>query len=350
MQDSSPIELRFHRLYTFSADELAFIIAHTKGTFTLEVLCESIGKTQSYFDIAIDLLHALFIGETVAEFCQDGSFYEDWDDDEKCQTINFVLTPQNPAELAQKLHELSKLFAENEDDDEYDEIDMLEAVSEFQDQLHLFEEKKYHFPLLFENYFFNYIIGLHEGIPEDISEVDKDDHLQVQEYIHENSGYIQSLYPHGLACDFYRSAWNSAWIILSDSLIDVAKLEQMLAVYGDRRFKPIELQDASVIATQNFDSVVFSQGRVIKYPFEQLTKAQQCVADISFIKKGITIDPQSAAKAEKNLLSDSDDILIVVDQMAQYIFFGDALLTVPRETLSKMAESSPQLSAYLDNH
>lgn len=261
-----------------------------------------------------------------------------------------MLTPQNPAELAQKLHELSKLFAET--DDEYDKIDELEAVSEFQDQLHLFDNRKYLFPLLFENYFFNYIIGLHEDsdIPEDASEVDKDDPIQVQGYIYKQYNYIRSLYPHDLEHDLYRSAKKSAWVIPSASLIEVAKLEQMLAVYGDRRFKPIELQDASVIATQTFDTVVFSQGRVIKYPFEELTNAQKCIADISFIKKGITIDPRSATKVKKNLLSDSDDILIVVDQMAQYIFFGDALPTVPRETLSKMAESSPPLKAYLDNH
>jgi hypothetical protein len=305
MQDSSPRELRFHRLHTFTPDELAFITSHTKGTLTLKVPCPSIGSTQSYQDIASDLLMALFIGETAAEFCKDGSFYEDWDEDESCKTMNFVLTPQNPAELAKKLHWLSNLFADakEEEDEGEKRLEVIETVSEFRDQLGLFEKKKYYFPLLLDDYFANYMRGLSEDseIPEDISEVDQDDPIQIAGYIYQRHHYIRALYPHDLELEIYCSAKDSSWIILSASLIEPAKLKDVLAVYRNSLSESIELQEASVVATQSFDTVVFNHVEAVKYPFEQLIKAQECVAEISFLlKKGVTRDPLKATKVKKN--------------------------------------------------
>jgi hypothetical protein len=56
-----------------------------------------------------------------------------------------------------------------------------------------------------------------------------------------------------------------------------------------------------------------------------------------------------STKVEKNFLSTTGDILIVVDQMAQYLFFRDVLPKIPAETLRKTAENSPALKTYLYN-
>src|SRR5690349_9288369 len=107
MEDNSLIELRLPRLHTFKPEELESIISSIKGTLTLKIFCPSIGSTQSYMDVAVDLLEALFVGESIATYCKDISYYEDENEAFHQHTVNFVFTPQYPAELAKKLHWLS---------------------------------------------------------------------------------------------------------------------------------------------------------------------------------------------------------------------------------------------------
>jgi hypothetical protein len=352
MEDNSPIELRIHRLNTFEPDELEFILSHTKETVTLEVPCPAIGS--SYRDTAYDLLDALFVGETIAEFCNAISFYGGWDETQKCKTINFVFSPQNSTELAKKLHWLSFRFREWEEDNGIEE-GIHEEIIDFQEHLGLFDKKKLHFPLLADDYFSNYMASLGEDSYDaaddisDISEIDKNNPAQIQSYISHKYNYLQSMYEQNLPGDLYYSLEDSTWIVFSDSLIEIATLEQLLENYRNHVFKPLELQEASVIATQTFDTIVLNKLEAVKYPFERLTKAQECVAEIYSIKNGAKIDISKSTRVKKNLLSSYGDILIVVDQMAQYIFFGDLLPKIPMETLSKFAKSSSILEAYLNN-
>src|SRR5581483_5476107 len=343
MQDHSSLELRIDKITTFTPEELEFIISRIKETLTVKVPCPSIGSTQSYYDVASDLLDALFVGESIAEFCKDISFYESWDENRYRKTIHFVLTPQNPTELAKKLYWLSYLF-EDEEEDEYEEKNDLisevrEAALDFQDHINLFEKKDYHFPLLVDDYFANFVIGLGEDsddLPDEIEEINRDLPVQIQNYLYQNHSYIQSPYWQSLHYNFYTSVPDDAWLILSNTPIELSILEQMLDVYKTPVFKPLELQDASVIGAQDFEMIVFNNVEAIKYPFPQLTKAQECVADIYQIMNGVPID-STATKVKQNLLSSYGDILIVADQIAQYIFFGDLIPKVPEETLKELA-------------
>jgi len=261
-----------------------------------------------------------------------------------------VLNPQIPIQLARKLHWLSYLFEEEEENETREEV--LEAISDFQDQIALLEKRSYRFPLLVDDYVANYMIGQEEDgdIPEDLSELSiESDPAQIQSYLYHKYGYVESITQTNLKHDWYYSTNDATWIILSGTLIEFSILEHLINVYRNYVFKPLELQEASVLVTDNLDTIVFNQVEAVKYPFNQITNAQECVTDIYQLKKNRTIDKLSATKFKQNLLSSNGDVLIVIDQMAQYIFFRDNLTTVSEETLISLSKRLPTLNAYLDN-
>jgi hypothetical protein len=104
-------------LATQKPDELSKILHSTKE-IVLEVPCTSLGVAQDTIDVADDFLAAMFIGESIAEFCQTISAKKHWHNHSPNPlSILFFIQPGNIEELTEKLLALAKGFSDENDID-----------------------------------------------------------------------------------------------------------------------------------------------------------------------------------------------------------------------------------------
>src|SRR3954454_16657886 len=108
-----PTTLNIADLKGQSAAETLASVRDAGPEFVLEVPLASVNHTQSRLDVALDLLHALYIGETLHPHCESIShtwFRQDirrWDDRRPEVASHFLLRPRDPAAFGATLHDLA---------------------------------------------------------------------------------------------------------------------------------------------------------------------------------------------------------------------------------------------------
>jgi hypothetical protein len=129
--------------------------------FVLEVPLASVNHTQSRLDVALDFLHALYIGETLHPLCAfiahswSGRDVRKWDDRRPEVASHFLVRPRNPTAFALALHGLASWF----DPGDSEELDMekIETLDGYQDRVkELLGTDSIHFPELADEYAKNF--------------------------------------------------------------------------------------------------------------------------------------------------------------------------------------------------
>ena len=303
------------------------------------------GGYNSNLDWASDYLWALFIGENIAEFCESIVAKE------QSGLIEFVFIPKNLTELTSKLIWLATPFEEDSEED----IEFQEIYHNFAESL---ETRKLHFPEIADGYLANFMGGECDLGDNEVEEL----HSKYPERRHQ---FWKSFASNNIGYDFYVS--QHSWIIPLE-----VNAETLLRKFGGFENEMPPLEEAEYLSLMNLQPIVFNKTIVVRFPQERLYDAQKCAKDIwdekFFIKnykssgesdsqlrdifqtvsqlgKGIYIE-DIQQRINKIFLSREGEILILCDNVAQYIFFNDSHKQIKYETLkeyfsvlSKISES-----------
>jgi hypothetical protein len=134
--------------------ELMAVAVRDSGTeFVVEVPLPSVDHSQSSWDAAQDVLHALYVGESLHPLCTQTWFEREgggvWDERRPDVSVHFLVRPADADVFAAKLHELSRSFAEEGQEDG----ELTELLSGFEGELEeLVAAGKAHFIELTEQY------------------------------------------------------------------------------------------------------------------------------------------------------------------------------------------------------
>ena len=363
-----------HKVITLAAGEAArhsvmelTELIENANKVVLRVPCPSIRSANSHLDIASDYIDVLFVGESVAEYCQPATYEIDYSSFPV--EAHFHLCPHKTKALAQKLIWLSAIFDDERDldwdDEEYAEV--REEISEFEANL---EGRILHFPDLADLYAVNSLAG----------EYDVDDRLVDELHtIHSERkyGFWRSFVSYKVGFDCYVSQY--CWIIPRDQNATLVMQE-----YGgfESGFPSLEL--AHLLSIGQLPSVLLSKNNLMTFPEQTVREARECAEAIwlsaprhRVIREGsftnadysgyIEWDDRSEKiadcrvkallegnKTEEFLVSFDGDVLMVVDTIAKYIFFSDSLTRLTNHDaqpyLNALGELSVKLASVMGEH
>lgn len=319
----------------YSIRELNAIISTAEEGIRLEVPCPSIGSTQEQMDIADDWLTALFIGETIAEFCEMIVSEQYWSKDSaQPVSVRFFFRPKDVGKLAERLLELS---AEFNGDEEEGSLPLLESLSDFRDGL---EQKDLHFPELADNYLANYVVSSHNHLD------DEDEEEYYSKYPEHKYLFWRSFASKDVGFDFYVS--DRSWILPLDADVEVP-----LVKYGNFEDGVPDLYESTPLLLGNFSPIVFNQTVAVKYPLSAITIAQKCAEDV-FSAKTATDSGENLFMGDDLwprrqflhvYLSADGQLMIASDRIAQYIFFFEQLPYIPPSILKTIIDHLQVLSS-----
>lgn len=150
-----------------SEQETLASVRDAGAEFVLEIPLASVNHTQSRMDVALDFLHALYIGETLHPLCDSithswfGRDVRLWDDRRPEVASHFLVRPRNPAAFALALHKLASWF--DPGDSEELDMDKIETLDGYQDTVkELMGTDRIHFPELAQEYADNFRLAQEE--------------------------------------------------------------------------------------------------------------------------------------------------------------------------------------------
>jgi hypothetical protein len=343
MNEQLKLRLRTSEISNYSFEELYSTLANAPGYIVLEVPCDSINSSQYPTHIALDYLWALFIGESIASFCKPISFQIDYEN--MPVTVCFVFQPENLIDFTQNLYLLLPTF----EDTSFDELDVniQEMYEEFVDSL---EEPKLSFPDLGDLYLANFVGGIYY-LYEDEEEEERE--KLIEELYIENPewryGFWRSFASNNIDYNFYNSS-SHGWIVPLS-----VNIETLLKDYGGFINRLPQLEEAKKISSLNLPSITFNKTNIVIYPEDKINKSRECAQHIWFtstnskarrISSGIREyrDFYGIGHIEKLFLSPEGDILIVHDEVAQYVFFDDSFKRIKNEVIEKYLDVTNKLS------
>jgi hypothetical protein len=302
-------------------DELCKILRDTEE-ITLEVPCTSLGVAQDTIDVADDFLAAMFIGEGIAEFCQNISVKKHWHNrPPNPLSILFFIQPGNIEGLAEKLLELARGFTDENDIDYEWFID-----AKFGFGAEMQETWNARFPELADDYMANSLFS--SDIPAEAA------HEEYTQHPEHRYGFWRSFKSKNVGCDFYVS--ETAWILPHD-----ADIELPLVHAGEFNLGVPDLYEATQVTISNFLPIVFNKNSIVRYPVYEIMKAQKCAEEI-FTVNNIENDYSEVIEVSNRItqifLSEEGDLLLMSDPIAQYIFFYDSLPQVSPKVLEIITE------------
>lgn len=289
-------------------------------------------------DIANEYLAALYVGESLAQYCPNLNVHLELSRD---VLFNFKSSDIIDKDMfTQKLIELSKGFRSdeyqreneyNEDNNDYD--DFLENLADFLDHIN---EMVLKFPELADKYMANYIVGI-----EQLS-INEDEMEQIYFlYPERRYQFWRSFTSKHLGYDLYVSS--RAWIIphdLNKTAIHRAIAEPLMKFGGFTTGLPT-LYDAQWVSMRNMPPIVFNEFTMACFPKQGIREAQECAASIwqgimqynnqEFQNKDASRIVYNLSKNGLELtqndlsvkLSEDGYIMVVSDLLAQYIFFKE---------------------------
>jgi hypothetical protein len=305
---TSETRLNLHDPGNVTLQGLLDSIEDSEDGFILEVPCPSIGTANSHLSIAFDYLDALYVGESVAEFCREASFFTAWDTYR--MAVCFVLHPSDAERLAEKILWLVPGFDGDLDwgDESYEDVRL--SIAEFEDSL---EERTLRFPELADDYFANYIGGEYDLDEEDVEK-------ELRAHPERRYHVWRSCASKNVGYDFFVSPW--IWIVPHGP--DITSL---LRYYGGFDEGVPSLGLAEYLATGQSPSIVYNQLSVVQYPQESIDRAQECAREIWPDSRGGSVS--------EVLLSEGGDVLVASDPLARYVLFADSLQKLSDEDVER---------------
>jgi len=330
--------------YTFN--QLFDLLGKADTGIQLAVPCSSIGRTNNPLDIAYDYLKALFVGETLAAYCEEASTTdtEYWDDKLHLHSVYFTLRPRDVTELAKTLIFLSHGFINPHEylksqakgfpegwlpDDFYEEtpesVRFHDDVAEFEEEL---EQRALRFPELADSYFANYIHGCEpEGIELDTIAHPEYKYMFWRSFLSKEVGF-----------NFYVSS--DLWILPVE--IDI---ENLLIEHGGFRQGVPDLYEAVPLTMGNLSPIVFNKYYVTGYPADEIARAQKCAEEVFSSRLHLDFEDRPLNIINRVLLDKELGLIVASDQIAQYIFFRDGLPKVSSDVLRIILDNLSVLSS-----
>ncbi len=162
-------------------------------------------------------------------------------------------------------------------------------------------------------------------------------------------GFWRSFASNNIDYTFYNSS-RHGWIVPLS-----VNVETLLKDYGGFINRLPQLAEAMQISSLNLPSITFNQTNIVIYPEDKINNSRECARHIWFICTNSQARRISSGIKEyrkfygighikKLLLSTEGDILIVHDEVAQYVFFDDSLKRIKNEVIDK----NEVIEKYLD--
>jgi len=360
MSQEISITLNPSQISQCSCDDLCHILENAKQDIILEIPGEE-GYLYSSLDQAEVFCGALFIGEKIAEFCENIYVKEILSYREP---IYFGFQPNNIPGLAKQLSWLFPFCDLDSDDDYHDLLDDLE--NEYLDFRHNLESRILKFPEIADFYLGNCVEGQQESANNCNNEEEyfRELHSKYPEQIHY---FWRSFLSNEVGYDFYVS--QESWIVPLG--VDI---KELLKRYGGFKNEVPDLEAAEYLSLLNCPPIAFNNKNLIIFSESQVYGAQKCAEYMWFespecdkirdnmrakiIQLGIDIttipfllnsyiNQENRTQIQKILLSIEGDVLIVQDRIAQYVLFPKTLKKIKPEDGEKYLESISKLSESL---
>ncbi|MBD2161151.1 hypothetical protein H6F46_10650 [Limnothrix sp. FACHB-1083] len=305
--------------------------------FKIAVSLPSIGWAQSPVSIADDYLFALYFGESISPFCQEISCTIEHS--RECHQVIFDVHPiKEEATLNSLVSEILRFS--DVDDEKESGMRFWDTLEEF--RIDLSPDQILTFPELADEYMINSIAGINDW---DFSPDEEREHYE--RYPEEEFGFFHSYVSPHIGYAVYTSTW--AWIVPSYSAHRefIPDLDQLLLLYAGFGSKLPVMQEANVFSIGVLQPVVLNKLVMMFFPRENYEIARECTDAIlrkmmTFTKKECSQKSvASLFQAPRPLLSfsvklsEDGHLMIIRDEVAQYIFFRSSLAS-----LSNLQEGS----------
>jgi hypothetical protein len=312
----------------FSLEELEKKVS-TNDEIHLEIPLDSIGKTQSHLDISIDLLFAIYIGDLISQFgdlisaemiYRRSDVVTDW--------VKITFRPIPGKDVAKILHNLSQQF----DFENGPAEDFLIPAYDFFDKV---ESGQINPKLakIADDCMANYI----SGDLEDFDENTVIDHCQQNP--ERMFGFWKCIQSYTLGITFFSNLEEVLVIphkCLENSINNQKKLlSPHLLKAMEELDNEIQFNKATYIQTNDL-KFVFNNSGFLSLPQEYLISNSRNCAQVIQKDSGRPVwrfDFAEINDVSEFYLSDNGEILLLVDNYAEYLFFN--LTKIPRETAEK---------------
>ena len=320
------MKLRINEISGINLAELKQALTQS-ADFVLEVPCPMVGFAQSFYSLAQDFLTALFVGENIAVFCFSVTSEEYRHGDSL--SILLHMKPDVSEKLAEKLMWLSSGFDDDtsygEGNDQFDEVH--DAIAEFSFDL---EQKVFFLPELADKYMLHWVLGLPEEHDADqLRRLDNPEH---------RFGYFKSFLSKKLGYDMYLS--REAWIAPLDA--DIGKA---LNIHGGFSGELPAFEEAMYVAVDISQPILISSGSAVHFPQDRFWTAKKSAEDIW------SEDAQYLVYGENDIprfrISDTGNVLIIRDSIAQYILFRDSLIALSENEAKDYIQSLLNMEEHL---
>jgi hypothetical protein len=301
--DALNMQLDFDTIHELKGKKLLEILSSASLPIIIDLLCRNVNVTQMHIDIAHDYVKAMYIGETIARYCE--TFRAEQRLDGLRFYIRFSVTPYDNEEFASILTQLAVSFYEFEEEQNISlEDDLYNFRWKIRDRIR-------HCVDIADGYMANYIEGLHEWYdenPEGIEGVFK----QHPEYRHR---FWQPFGYGNIASNILVSP--EAWIVLED--ID---LIAALRDFGGFNGRQIKFTKAKFLGFGPEASLVISPSAVVSFPKSAFVAARKCVQDL--LKSEESIDDWNDHLPLEVSLEEAGDVLVIADNTARFVFFKNS--------------------------
>jgi hypothetical protein len=274
----------------------------------LDIPCPSINTADSNLDLASDYLDAAFVGEVLVEFCEHIKGGQLRKGESFWYKVRFELQPSDLDGLTSKLLWLAPVFGGDYwwGDEGFEEV--RDAIEEFADEL---DSKVLHFPELADSYMANLVMGEYDVDPDTV------EYLH-QHYPERRFDFWRSCASNNVGYDFYVSPF--AWIVPHN-----VHIEDLLIRYGGFEEGLPALEEARYFETSDIAPVVFNRATVVYYPKRIMQLTRKCAEVIQGDRESEDIHGEQLSNNRSIRLSNEGNILMVSDDLASYITFGDEL-------------------------
>lgn len=319
----------------YDVQKLKEMLIAQAGFVCLLVPCPSFDFPRWNIDIADDYLAALYVGETLAQFCPSLSVQS-----ENRRGLLFVFRVVEVIDIdnfTSAVISLSKGFQPDEVEElnDYGEnAEYEEFRRELMDFTETLDERHLALPELGDKYMANYVVGINQ-----VSDGEEMERMYFR-YPERRYEFWRSFASTHLSYNLYVSEW--AWIILHDlDKVEICRsVTEPLMKFGGFATGLPTLYEAQWISIGNIPPIVINNHTMASFPVKGIKEAQECAAQIwqtilqtkrDFQNKeaASTIHQltQSGYLSPKNnisvKLSEDGYIMIATDLMAHYIFFQE---------------------------
>lgn len=313
--------------------------------FKIAVRLPSIGWAQSPVSIADDYLFALYFGESISPFCQEISCTIEHG--RECHRVIFDVHPIKEEATLNGLASEILRFCDTDDDKESGRR-FWDTLEEF--RIDLSPDQILTFPELADEYMVNLIAGTYDwGFDAD------EEREHYAQYPEEEFGFFRSYISPHVNYAVYTSTW--AWIVPSYSMYRefIPDLDQLLLLYAGFGNKLPVMQEANVFSIGVLQPVILNKWVMMLFPRENYEVARECANAI--LKKMTTVTKREHLEKSVSLfhaprpllafsvrLSEDGHLMIIRDEIAQYIFFRNSPDTSFREGLNSLSKGLNSLS------